>query len=119
MMFLPNGKNVLYVRAPLKSSHIRVYVMGHYASKNSTINKNHNKQKMFRIGISAGRNDLNLEGHVQLGYCSKTVKNYNRIEKTQEKPICQRNICISLAGDVIPWVSGGNSLFPVGWGKAS
>jgi hypothetical protein len=93
--------------------------MGHYASKNSKINKNHNKQKMFRIGISAGRNDLNLEGHVQLGYCSKTVKNYNRIEKTQEKPICQRNICISLAGDVIPWVSGGNSLFPVGWGKAS
>ena len=39
---------------------------------------------MFRIGISAGRNNLNLEGHVQVGYCSKTVKNYNPIEKTQE-----------------------------------
>ena len=70
--------------------------MGHYASKNSKINKNHNKQKMFRIGISAGRNYLNLEGHVQLGYCSKTVKNYNRIEKTQEKPICQHG------GDLLP-----------------
>jgi hypothetical protein len=42
---------------------------------------------MFRIGISAGRNDLNLEGHVQVGYCSKTVKNYNPIEKTQENSI--------------------------------
>jgi hypothetical protein len=57
--------------------------MGHSASKNSKINENHNKQKMFRIGISAGINDLNLEGHVQVGYCSKTVKNYNPIEKTR------------------------------------
>ena len=61
--------------------------MGHSASKNSKINKNHNTQKMFRIGVSAGRNDLNLEGHVQVGYCSKTVKNYNPIEKTQENSI--------------------------------
>ena len=66
-----------------KSSHIRVYVMGHSASKNLKINK----KKMFRIGISVGRNDLNLEGHVQVGYCSKTVKNYNPIEKTQENSI--------------------------------
>jgi hypothetical protein len=57
--------------------------MGHSASKNLKINKNLNKQKMFRIGISAGRNDLNLEGHIQVGDCSKTVKNYNPIEKTQ------------------------------------
>ena len=64
-----------------------MYVMGHSASKNLKINKNHNKQKMFRIGISVGRNDLNLEGHVQVGYCSKTVKNYNPIEKTQENSI--------------------------------
>ena len=42
---------------------------------------------MFRIGISAGQNDLNLEGHVQVGYCSKTVKNYNPVEKTQENSI--------------------------------
>ena len=61
--------------------------MGHSARKNSKINKNRNKQKMFRIGISAGRNDLNLEGHVQVAYCSKTVKNYNPIEKTRENSI--------------------------------
>jgi deferrochelatase/peroxidase EfeB len=61
--------------------------MGHTASKNPKINKNHNKQKMFRIGISVGRNDLNLEGHVQMGYCSKTVKNYNPAEKIQEDNI--------------------------------
>ena len=61
--------------------------MGHSASKKSKINKNHNKQKMFIIGLSGGRNDLNLEGHVQVGYCSKTVKNYNPIEKTQDNSI--------------------------------
>jgi hypothetical protein len=63
--------------------------MGHSASKNPKVYTNHNKQKMFRIGISAGRNDLNLEGHVQVGYCSRTVKNYNPIEnrKPQEDSI--------------------------------
>ena len=59
--------------------------MGHSASKNSKINKNHNKQKMFRIAISAGGACTN--GHVQVGYCSKTVKNYNPIEKTEENSI--------------------------------
>ena len=39
---------------------------------------------MFRIGISAGRNDLNLEAHVQVGYCSKTIKNYESTEIPQE-----------------------------------
>ena len=61
--------------------------MGHSASKNPKSNKNHSKQKMFRIGISAGRNDLNLEGHVQVGYCSKTVKNYGSIENPQENSV--------------------------------
>ena len=54
--------------------------MGLSGSKKSKINKNHDKQKVFRIGISAGRNDLNLEGHFQLGYHGKTVKNYTPIE---------------------------------------
>ena len=52
--------------------------MGHSVSKNQKINKNHNRQKMFRIGISLGRNDLNVEGHLQMGYNSKTIKNYNK-----------------------------------------
>jgi hypothetical protein len=54
--------------------------MEHTASKNPKINKDHNKQKMFRIGISVGRNDLNVEGHLQAGYSSKTIKNYKPIE---------------------------------------
>ena len=41
------------------------------------MNKNHNRLKMFKIGISFGRNDLNLEGHLQMGYNSKTIKNYS------------------------------------------
>ena len=57
--------------------------MGHSASKHPKINKNHNRQKMFRIGISIGRNDLNVEGHLQMGYNSKTIKNYNKPVETQ------------------------------------
>ena len=57
--------------------------MGHSGGKNPKINKNHNRQKMFRIGISIGRNDLNVEGHLQMGYNSKTIKNYNKPVKTQ------------------------------------
>ena len=57
--------------------------MGYSASKNPKINKNHNGQKMFRIGISIGRNDLNVEEHLQMGYNSKTIKNYNKPVETQ------------------------------------
>ena len=57
--------------------------MGNSASKNPKINKNHNRQKMFRIGISVGRNDLNVEGHLQMGYNSKTIKNYDKPIETQ------------------------------------
>ena len=52
--------------------------MGQSGSKNPKTNKNHYRQKMFRIGISVGRNDLNVEGHLQMGYSSKTIKNYNK-----------------------------------------
>jgi hypothetical protein len=57
--------------------------MGSGCSKSDKIkrDKNHNQQKMFRFGISFGRNDLNLEGHLQMGYNSKTIKNYGPIEK--------------------------------------
>ena len=63
--------------------------MGHTASKNPKINKDHNKKKMFRIGISVGRNDLNVEGHLQAGYSRKTIKNYKPIENTltKDKPL--------------------------------
>ena len=58
--------------------------MGHSASKSSKINKDHNNQKMFRVGISVGRNDLNLEGHLQIGYSSKTIKNYKPVDVKNE-----------------------------------
>ena len=38
---------------------------------------------MFRIGISVGRNDINVEGHLQMGYNSKTIKNYSKPVETQ------------------------------------
>ena len=36
---------------------------------------------MFKFGVSFGCNDLNLEGHLQMGYNSKTIKNYGTIDK--------------------------------------
>ena len=54
--------------------------MGQSASQNPKINKNHNRQKMFRIGLSIGRNDLSLEGHLQAGYRSVTNKQYKPID---------------------------------------
>ena len=67
---------------------ITTSVMGCYHSKNerNKRDKNHNRQKMFKFGISFGRNDLNLEGHLQMGYNSKTIKNYGPIEKQMDLP---------------------------------
>ena len=42
---------------------------------------------MFKIGISVGRNYLNLEGHLQMGYNSKTIKNYDKITPVEPQPI--------------------------------
>ena len=44
-------------------------VMGSCHSKNerNKKDKNDNRQKMFKFGVSFGRNDLNLEGHLQMG----------------------------------------------------
>ena len=63
-----------------KARQTRDVNMGHSGSKRPEINKKHEKQKMFKIGLSVGRNDLNLEGHFQLGYHGKTIKNYKPIE---------------------------------------
>ena len=37
---------------------------------------------MFRFGVSFGHNDLNLKGHLQMGYNSKTIKNYGHNDKS-------------------------------------
>ena len=54
--------------------------MVHSGSKRKKINKNHEKQKMFKIGLSVGCNDLYLQGHFQVGYYGKSIKNYKPIE---------------------------------------
>ena len=70
--------------------------MGTCHSKNDKIkrDKNDNRQKMFRFGISFGRNDLNLEGHIQMGYNSKTIKNYGPCQK---QFVIQENISLTAA----------------------
>jgi hypothetical protein len=71
--------------------------MGTFHSKGDTIkrDKNHNRQKMFRFGISFGRNDLNLEGHLQMGYNSKTIKNYGPLDK---QLVSKENVSSTLTG---------------------
>ena len=71
--------------------------MGTFHSKGDTIkrDKNHNRQKMFRFGISFGRNDLNLEGHLQMGYNSKTIKNYGPLDK---QLVSKENLSSTMTG---------------------
>ncbi len=59
--------------------------MGNYASKKPKINKNHNREKVVKIGVSVERGDLNLEGHLQMGYNSKTINNYTPIENASQE----------------------------------
>jgi hypothetical protein len=55
---------------------VSILTMGTCYSKNDkvNINKDHNRQKMFRFGISFGRNDLNLEGHFQMGTIARQLR---------------------------------------------
>ena len=43
-------------------------------------NKEGEKQKMCKAGLSLGRNDLKLEGNFQLGYHSKINKKYKAVD---------------------------------------
>ena len=56
--------------------------------KNSKkINKDAEKQKMCKVGLSLGRNNLKVEGNFQIGYHSKTDKKYSNIDG-----ICKINL---------------------------
>ena len=43
-------------------------------------NKEGQKQKMCKVGLSLGRNDLKLESNFQLGYHSKIDKKYEAVD---------------------------------------
>ena len=49
--------------------------------KNSKkINKDAEKQKLCKVGLSLGRNNLKVEGNFQIGYHSKTDKKYSSVD---------------------------------------
>ena len=57
-------------------------------------NKEGENQKLCKIGLGVGRNDLKLEGNFQLGYHSKINKKYEAVdgkpltpEEREETPI--------------------------------
>ena len=60
--------------------------MGCRGSKRK-LNKEGEKQKLCKIGLAVGRNDLKLEGNFQLGYHSKTYKKYQPAEPVDGKPL--------------------------------
>ena len=43
-------------------------------------NKQGEKQKIFKVGLSFGRNDLKIEGNFQTGYHSKINKKYVAVD---------------------------------------
>ena len=43
-------------------------------------NKEGENQKLCKIGLGVGRNDLKLEGNFQLGYQSKVYKKYQPVD---------------------------------------
>ena len=53
--------------------------MGCKGSKRK-LNKEGEKQKLCKIGLGVGRNDLKLEGNFQLGYHSKIYKKYETVD---------------------------------------
>ena len=53
--------------------------MGCKSSKKK-FNKQGEKQKIFKVGLSFGRNDLKIEGNFQTGYHSKINKKYVAVD---------------------------------------
>ena len=73
--------------------------MGCKGSKRK-LNKEGEKQKLCKIGLAVGRNDLKLEGNFQCGYHSKINKKYEAVdgkpltlipEEQEETPIPEEN----------------------------
>ena len=55
-------------------------------------NKEGRKQKMCKIGLSLGRNQLKVEGNFQFGYHSEIDKKYNAVGgEPQEEDISKIN----------------------------
>ena len=50
-------------------------------------NKEGENQKLCKIGLGVGRNELKLEGNFQLGYHSKIKKKYEPVEPVDGKPL--------------------------------
>ena len=57
--------------------------MGCKSSKKK-FNKEGEKQKIFKVGLSFGRNDLKVEGNFQTGYHSKINKKYVAVDRICE-----------------------------------
>ena len=55
-------------------------------------NKEGHKQKMCKIGLSLGRNQLKVEGNFQFSYHSEIDKKYHAVDgEPQEEDTCEIN----------------------------
>ena len=57
--------------------------MGCRSSKEK-LNKEGEKQKMCKIGLSLGKNKLNVQGNFQVGYHSKIERKYSSVDGISE-----------------------------------
>ena len=57
--------------------------MGCRSSKEK-LNKEGEKQKMCKIGLSLGKNKLNVQGNLQIGYHSKIERKYSSVDGISE-----------------------------------
>ena len=62
--------------------------MGCKSSKEK-LNKESEKRKMCKIGLSLGRNKLSLEGNLQVGYHSKADRKYSSVDGVIEPEGCK------------------------------
>ena len=79
----------IYVQAIIlqKPTNLPTANMGSRPSKRK-YNKEGHKQKMCKIGLSLGRNQLKVEGNFQFGYHSEIDKKYEAVDaKPQEEDI--------------------------------
>ena len=60
---------------------------------------------MFRLGMSFCRNYLNLEGYLQVGFSSKTIKNYKPVDNNDQNVAQMQNETNESVKKVEKWIS--------------
>ena len=82
MFSIHEYKYLIPVHVITSQIRIRFHTTNTMGSRNSKkkYNKEGEKQKLCKVGLGLGRNDLKVEGNFQLGYHSKINKKYEAVD---------------------------------------